>query len=145
MLTELKKVDINGKSSEWLPSDMYGSIRFSPDGEYVMVTTIQKPFSYLVPYRRFPSKTIIYTKEGKEVNTVLEVPLIEDLPKGFMATRTGRRSLSWRSDRPATLIFSEALDGGDPANEVEYRDEVFQLEAPFDGEPTSLIKTINAL
>ena len=143
VLTELKKVDINGKSSEWLPSDMYGSIRFSPDGEYVMVTTIQKPFSYLVPYRRFPSKTIIYTKEGKEVNTVLEVPLIEDLPKGFMATRTGRRSLSWRSDRPATLIFSEALDGGDPANEVEYRDEVFQLEAPFDGEPTSLIKTIN--
>ena len=143
VLTELVKVDLNGNSSSWLPSDMYRSITFSPDGEYAMVTTIQKPFSYLVPYGRFPSKTVIYTKDGKEVSTVLEVPLIEDLPKGFMATRTGRRSMRWRSDRAATLVFAQALDGGDPENEVEYRDEVFQLEAPFNGEPTSLMKTIN--
>jgi len=143
VLTELVKVDLNGKSAEWLPSDMYSSVTFSPDGEYAMVTTIQKPFSYLVPYRRFPSKTVIYTKDGKEVSTVLEVPLIEDLPKGFMATRTGRRNMSWRSDRPATLIFAEALDGGDPEKEVDYRDEVFQLDAPFNGEPKSLLKTIN--
>jgi hypothetical protein len=68
------------------------------------------------------------------VETVLEVPLIEDLPKGFMAVRTGRRNMNWRSDRPATLVFAEALDGGDPAMEVEYRDEVFELEAPFNGD-----------
>lgn len=143
VLTELVKVDLDGKSSDWLPSDMYRSITFSPDGEYAMVTTILKPFSYLVPYGRFPSKTIIYTKDGKAVSTVLEVPLIEDLPKGFMATRTGRRGMTWRSDRPATLVFAEALDGGDPEKEVEYRDEVFQLEAPFNGKPTSILKTIN--
>ena len=143
VLTQLMKVDIHGNSSEWLPSDMYSAVTFSPNGEYAMVTTIQKPFSYLVPYRRFPSKTVVYTKEGTVVSTVLEVPLIEDLPKGFMAVRTGRRSMSWRKDRPATLVFAQALDGGDPANEVAYRDEVFQLEAPFNGQPTSLMKTIN--
>lgn len=143
VLTQLMKVDIHGNSSEWLPSDMYSAVTFSPNGEYAMVTTIQKPFSYLVPYRRFPSKTVVYTKEGTVVSTVLEVPLIEDLPKGFMAVRTGRRSMSWRKDRPATLVFAQALDGGNPANEVAYRDEVFQLEAPFNGQPTSLMKTIN--
>lgn len=141
--TELIKVDLNGSSSSWLPSDMYRSITFSPDGEYAMVTTIKKPFSYIVPYSRFPSKTVIYTKDAEEVSTVLEVPLTEVMPQGFMATRTGRRRMSWRSDRPSTLVFAVALDGGDPEKQVDYRDEVFQLEAPFNGEPTSLMKTIN--
>ena len=60
-----------------------------------------------------------------------------------MAVRTGKRSFSWRSDKPASLVYAEALDGGDPANEVEYRDEVFQLEAPFNGEGKSLFKSLN--
>jgi len=142
-LSEIYKVSMDGSSEKWLGSAMYGSISFSPDGAYVMVNTIEKPFSYLVPYYRFPSTTTIYTKDASKVETVLEVPLIEDLPKGFMATRIGRRSMNWRGDMPSTLVFVEALDGGDPENEVEYRDEVFQLDAPFNGTPVSLLKTLN--
>ena len=139
----LFRVTMDGTKTEWLPADLYSSISFSPNGEYVMVVSINKPFSYLVTYSRFPSKTTIYNKDGKLVNTVLEVPLIEDLPQGFMATRTGMRNLSWRSDKPASLIYAKALDGGDPANEVDYRDEVFQVEAPFNTEGKSILKTIN--
>jgi len=142
-LSEIYKVSMDGSSEKWLGSAMYGSISFSPDGAYVMVNTLEKPFSYLVPYYRFPSTTTIYTKDASKVETVLEVPLIEDLPKGFMATRIGRRSMNWRGDMPSTLVFVEALDGGDPENEVEYRDEVFQLDAPFNGTPVSLLKTLN--
>ena len=142
-LSEIHKVNLKGNSSVFLPTAMYRSVSFSPDGEYIMVSTVEKPFSYLVTYGRFPSKTVIYDKSGKLVNTVLEVPLIEDLPKGFMSTRKGRRNISWRSDQPATLIYAEALDEGDPAMEVEFRDEVFQLESPFKGEGKSILKTIN--
>ncbi len=142
-LSEIHKISLDGTSEVWLESAMYSSISFSPDGNYVMVTTVEKPFSYLVPYYRFPSTTTVYTSGAEKVETVLEVPLIEDLPKGFMAVRKGRRSMSWRSDRPATLVFAEALDEGDPENEVEQRDELFQLEAPFNGTPISLLKTIN--
>lgn len=141
--SELYKVSIDGEKEKWLESAMYNRISFSPDGNYVLISTVEKPFSYLVPYRRFPSTTTIYTKDAQKVETVLEVPLIEDLPKGFMSTRKGKRNFSWRSDKPATLYYAEALDGGDPANEVEFRDEVFQLEAPFNGEPKSILKTIN--
>jgi len=142
-LSELYKVNLNGSSELWLESAMYRGISFSPDGNYVMVSTVERPFSYLVPYSRFPAKTSIYTKEAKKVETVLTVPLIEDLPKGFMATRKGRRSMGWRADKPCALVFTESLDGGDPANEVEFRDEIFLLEAPFNGEPVSLLKTRN--
>lgn len=142
-LSEIYKVSLDGKKEKWLGSDMYRSINFSPDGEYVLVSTVEKPFSYLVPYYRFPSKTTIYTKDAKEVETVLEVPLIEDLPQGFMATRKGKRDFSWRSDKPSTLTYVEALDGGDPENEVDFRDEVFEVDAPFNGSPKSVIRTAN--
>ncbi|MFP2996548.1 prolyl oligopeptidase family serine peptidase [Spongiivirga sp. MCCC 1A20706] len=141
-LSELYKVDLDGNSKKWMGSNMYRNINFSPDGNYVMISMVKKPFSYLVPYRRFPSETTIYSKEGKKVETVLEVPLIEDLPKGFMASRKGRRNLSWRADKPASLIFAEVLDDGDPKNKVPFRDEVFQLEAPFNGKPKSILKTV---
>lgn len=142
-LSELYQVSLDGTKEKWLASDMYSSITFSPDGNYVLVETVEKPFSYLVPYRRFPSKTTIYTKAGKKVETVLEVPLIEDLPQGFMAVRTGKRNFNWRNDKPATLIYTMALDGGDPENEVDFRDEVFELEAPFKTQGKSILKTIN--
>ena len=142
-LSELYKVTLDGKSEKWLEGAMYNNIMFSPDGEYVMVTTVEKPFSYLVPYRRFPSKTVIYSKDGQKVETVIKVPLIEDLPKGFMAVRKGKRRFSWRNDMPASLVYAEALDGGDPEKEALYRDEIFQLNAPFNGEAKSLMKTIN--
>ncbi len=142
-LSEIYKVSLDGKKEKWLDMAMYWSLSFSPDGNYVLVSTVEKPFSYLVPYRRFPYKTIIYTKDAKPVNTLIEVPLIEDLPVGFMAVREGKRRFSWRKDKAATIIYVEALDGGDPKNEVEYRDEVFQLDAPFDGEGKSLIKLTN--
>ena len=142
-ISDLYKVSLNGESKKWLSKAMYNGIDFSPDGEYVMVTTIEKPFSYLVPYYRFPSKTVIYTKYGKKIETVVEVPLIEDLPKGFMSVRKGKRKFNWRNDKPSSLIFIQALDGGDPEKDVVYRDEVFQLDPPFNGKAKSLIKTIN--
>lgn len=139
--SEIHKITINGKSSLWKSSDMYRGLSFSPDGEYIMITTIKKPFSYLVPYSRFPFASTMYTKDGDFVKLIIEVPLIEDLPKGFMAERTGKRDFSWRNDKPATLVWAEVLDGGDPANEVPYRDEVFQQDAPFNGPVQSILKT----
>lgn len=141
--SELYKVKLDGSKTKWKETDMYTSISFSPDGNYVMTVTLDKPFSYLVPYYRFPNTTNIFDKDGKLVKKMLEIPLIEDLPQGFMAERTGMRDLSWRNDKPATLVYVEALDGGDPQNEVPYRDEVFELEAPFNGQARSLLKTKN--
>ncbi|MEL6191109.1 MAG: prolyl oligopeptidase family serine peptidase [Bacteroidota bacterium] len=141
--SELHKVSLDGKSELWMEADMYRTVSFSPDREYVMVSKVKKPFSYLVPYTRFPSSIEVFTKDAEMVSTLVEVPLIEDLPKGFMAVRQGKRSFEWRDDRPSTLIYVEALDKGDPAEEVAYRDEVFELAQPFTGEGKSILKTQN--
>lgn len=138
---ELYKVNLNGTKTLFKSADMYAGENFSPDGNYLMISTIQKPFSYIVPLNRFPSKTVVYDKDGNEVKVVNEVPLFEIMPKGFMATRTGKRSMNWRNDEAATLYYVEALDGGNPENKVDFRDEVSQWKAPFDKNPSLILKT----
>lgn len=140
-LSELKKVSIDGKSESYLPAAMYRGVSFSPDGNYVMITKIKRPFSYLVTYSRFPNESSVYDLNGTLVKKVNDVPLDEVRPKGFMATRTGKRNMSWRNDKPATLVWAEALDNGDPAIKVENRDAVYQLEAPFSGTSKLILKT----
>ena len=139
--SEIYKVSLDGTTTLWKSAGMYSGMSFSPDGNYIMVTEINKPFSYIVPFSRFPTNYNIYDQNGTLIKTITEVPLIEELPKGFMATRTGIRNISWRSDKPATLYWVEALDGGDPEMEVDFRDEVYQLQAPFTGEKSPLVKT----
>ena len=138
--SELKTVDLNGSIKNFKTAGMYAGETFSPDGNYLMITSIEKPFSYIVPLSRFPQKTTVYDSNGKEIKVVNEVPLTEIMPKGFSSTRTGKRSMNWRADQPATLHFVEALDGGDQANKVEFRDELFLWEAPFNQAPKNLMK-----
>jgi dipeptidyl aminopeptidase/acylaminoacyl peptidase len=137
----LYTVDLNGTKNFWKGTAMYVDMDFSPNGEYMMIETLHQPFSYLVTLSRFPQKTIVYDTDGNEVRVVRDVPLEEVRPKGFMSTTKEFRSLRWRTDKPATLYYAKALDEGDPAKDVEFRDEIFSWDAPFNEEPQSIIKT----
>ena len=85
--------------------------------------------------------TTVYDKDGNSVKTVNEIPLTEIMPKGFSSVRPGKRNMSWRDDQPSTLVYAEALDGGDQSKNVENRDEIFLWEAPFSNAPKSFFKT----
>jgi len=140
--SELYKVNLDGTNSPWQKAGIYGNESFSPDGNYVIVTEIKRPFSYSVPYYSFPMTISVYDKSGKFIRTIAEVPVNDNLPAGFMAVQKGKREIDWRDDEPATLYWVEALDGGDPATEAPFRDEVFTLAAPFaENTQQSLLKT----
>jgi mRNA-degrading endonuclease HigB of HigAB toxin-antitoxin module len=51
---------------------MYAGENFSPDGNYLMISTIQNHFPILF-LSILPKKTVIYDKEGNEVKVVNEV------------------------------------------------------------------------
>ena len=141
--SELYKISLNGNAELFMGKAMYSGESFSPDGNFLMVNTIQKPFSYIVPLNRFPNKSTVYDLSGKEIKVVNEVPLSEVLPKGFMAVRKGKRNMTWRNDQPSSLVYVEALDEGNPENKVNFRDAVYQWNAPFTAEPKLLVKTID--
>ncbi len=140
--TEIYKVNLSGKISLFKEKAMYEDLSLSPDGKYLLISTLQKPFSYLVPYYRFPSETTVYDANGGLIKKVNSLELAEIMPKGFMAVRKGKRSMFWRDDLAASLVYVEALDNGNPEEKVEFRDAVYIWNAPFHSEPQLLVKTV---
>lgn len=122
-------------------SGIYSRVLPSPDGLYFMVSELMKPFSYVVPYYYFPTKTSIWDVSGKELKVLYDMPLRENLPRGFDVVFPGPRSFGWRADKPATAYWVEALDEGNPKKEVDFRDQFYTLDAPFQGDPVDFIAT----
>ena len=110
----------------------------SPDGKFFLVEIAHRPFSYTVPLDRFPRRIEIWSREGL-VKQIADLPLADQIPIDFDAVRTGPRNADWRSDKPATLYWVEALDNGNPKNDVPFRDRVYTLAAPFTSEAAKLV------
>ena len=120
-----------------------GMIRFaepSPNGKYILMKTIHRPFSYLVPVYRFPMRVDVLDINGKTISVLRDMPLAESLPKGFGAVLTGPRSFGWRADAGAVIYYVNALDGGDPKAAADFRDEIFTMDAPFNQSAQSLMQ-----
>lgn len=137
---ELHKISLNG-SSEMIQNGMIKDYDLSPDNEFLMTKTIKKPFSYLVPYYRFPYVVDVKNMVSGTISLIADIPLDEVRPKGFDATRTGKRSVSWRNDMGSELYWVEANDGGDPKVITENRDIVYTLSSPFTSEKKELVRT----
>jgi dipeptidyl aminopeptidase/acylaminoacyl peptidase len=132
-------IDVNGKVREIGAPAIIDDAAVSPDGKYILVSRIQRPFSYLFPSYRFPKKYEIWDTSGKLVKHLLDTPLIDNLPP--QGVQTGPRGYSWIPTEPATLIWAEALDGGDPKTKAAFRDKLMTLAAPFTANANELLKT----
>jgi dipeptidyl aminopeptidase/acylaminoacyl peptidase len=110
----------------------------SPDANYLLVETIHRPFSYVVPESRFPRRIEVWDRSGNVIRQIADLPLADAVPTDFDAAREGPRNVAWRADVPATLFWVEALDKGDPRTKAELRDRLLTLAAPFAGEPQQL-------
>lgn len=133
-------VSMDGKITPFAPPAIYANINVSPDGMYMLSTVVNKPYSYLIGVGGFERTINIHDGQGKFLRTFTDLPSSEKTPTGRGATSAGKRSVNWRSDAASTLVWVEALDGGDPRITVPHRDEVFTLDAPFTGQPKSFAK-----
>ena len=140
--TQLAIIGVVGKTKKVGDAQIISSAEPSPSGDYLLVSTIKKPFSYLLTYRSFPRATQTWkvndAASGPDVHTIVDRPMDENIP--IEGVITGPRSIDWKSGVPATLVWTEALDGGDPNKEAEHRDRFMTLDAPFDAEPAELFK-----
>lgn len=84
-----------------------------------------------MPYSRFASKWQVLSISGEVVTHVANQKLAEDIAQGFDSVRTGKRRISWRADKPATLVWVEAQDGGSMKEDVPIHDHLFTWKAPF--------------
>ncbi len=110
----------------------------APDGQHLLVATLHRPFSYLLTAGSFPHTIQVWNLDGKMLYQVADVPLEENIP--IEGVRLGRRSVNWRVGYPATLVWTEALDEGDPRKKVPFREQIKTLAAPFSDEPRDLVR-----
>lgn len=136
--SQLAIVDVNGKIKEIGQPAIFDNADVSPDGKYILTVRLHRPFSYLFPASRFPKEIEVWDLNGKTVNKVASVPLQDQLP--VQGVPVGPRSVGWIPTEPATLVWTEALDGGDPRKKVSPRDRMMTFAAPFSGQPAELVK-----
>src|SRR5438046_9140770 len=78
---------------------MIDSIDVSPDGKYLRVTVMQKPFSYLVPVASFGANEQVWMSDGRVVTTLTKRAMREgtsgDDPTGAGADTASRRAFAW--------------------------------------------------
>ena len=118
---------------------IFDNVTPSPGGEYLLVTRTKRPFSHLIPMGGFPADVEIWTRRGELVRKIADVPSRETVP--INGVQTGPRGHNWRQDQSATVVWVEALDGGELKNKVPFRDKIMSLAAPFNGPPAEMAKT----
>ncbi len=139
--SQMMQTDLQGNQQTVGTAAIIDSFSPSPNGQYILLQTICRPFSYLVPYFRFPMEIILWDKVKGQTINITKLPLAEDVPVAFGSVRTGPRYFTWRADAPATLYWVEAQDGGDAGKEAEIRDQMFFMEAPFMGKKQASVST----
>jgi len=138
---QLVRIDLTGATRPIGQPGLITDFSVSPDGRYLLTERLKRPYSYLLPASFFPTEIAVATIDGQPVRTLVDRPLADDLPVDFDATVKGPREAAWRSDAPATLVWAEALDGGDPKAKVAFHDRVLMQGAPFTAAPVELAQT----
>lgn len=139
--TQMALVSIDGTTTELGKPAIFAQSSLAPDGKHVLATTIRTPFSYLMTYRSFPQSIQVWNIESgtaELVKELAEIPMAENIP--IEGVRTGIRNVDWKSNEPATLIWAEALDGGDPNKAADFRDKIVALSQPFTQTPREVVK-----
>ena len=120
----------------------YESLDPAPDGKHILVTRIHKPYSYVTTYDRFPQEVEVWDVTDRahvRAHTIASLPLADRVPIGGVPV--GPRDFSWRATEQATLVWAEALDGGDWNVNVPARDKILVQKAPFDSPAVEITRT----
>ncbi len=121
---------------------LYDLLESAPDGRHLLVSTIHKPYSYVTTHDRFPRKVEVWdiaNRARPAMQTLAKLALADRVP--IHGVPPGPRDYFWRPTEPATLLWAEALDGGDWNVKVPARDKLMMQKAPFTSAAVELTRT----
>jgi dipeptidyl aminopeptidase/acylaminoacyl peptidase len=137
--SQLAFVDVEtGRANAVGKPAIFDEIESSPDGKHLLIGRLHRPYSYLLPSFAFPVDVEVWDRTGRTEYKLANLPLADHVP--IDGVRTGPRSHHWRPTEPATVVWVEALDDGDPKKKAPHRDHLLQARAPFDAKPLELAR-----
>ncbi|CTP86862.1 hypothetical protein XTPLMG728_1362 [Xanthomonas translucens pv. poae] len=137
--SQLLTVDAaSGKQSKVGAPAVYTAVDGAPDGRHVRVERLKRPYSYVTTYARFAHDVAVLDLSNGGERVLADLPVADRVP--VQGVPTGPRAYTWRANQPATLVWAEALDGGDWKATVPARDKLLTLAAPFTAKPRELAR-----
>ena len=153
---QLARIDMKGAVRPIGTPAMIDSIDVAPDGQYLRVGLMQKPFSYLVPVSAFGSHEELWSSDGRVIATLMRRPLREggtnigdDAAAGGSSSAgadSAKRAFTWmpggglaylaqdpapRRARGAALADSTDAAPADSARGPRRKDHLYAWSAPF--------------
>ncbi len=136
---ELVIYDTKTKQTQRIgPAASYMYAGISTDGNYLSIERLKEPWSHEVAFWRFAHDIEVWNLQGELIKTITNQPVANEVPVHGVVT--GPRNVSWQPTAPHTLFWREALDGGSPVAEAEFRDRLMRWEAPFNREPEEVFR-----
>jgi dipeptidyl aminopeptidase/acylaminoacyl peptidase len=129
----------SGKVTNVGQPGIFDTVDPAPSGQLLLTARLHRPFSYLFPADAFPKVVEVWDMKGRSVYKLATLPLADQVP--IDGVPEGPREYGWRPTTPATLVWAEALDKGNPKLKVPHRDRVLMLAAPFKDQPLELMQT----
>ena len=120
---------------------LMNSFSISPDKNYILTRTLNKPFSYLVTAGGFASSMQVLDKSGALVKKIAELPSSEGTASGYDNVQNAPRRFEWKDDEAATIVYAMPLDSGLIKKAVPFHDVLMAVTAPFTEAPRELFKT----
>ena len=136
--SQVQLIRLDGAVKPLGKSGVFEDASPSPDAGYVLLVERHHPYTYLLPFERFPERVFVLNIKTGAAKQLADKPLEDNVPNIRDAVPAGPRDHEWRSDAPASIFWAEAGDGGDPRKEATVRDSLFLLDAPFDAAPRKL-------
>lgn len=127
--SRLMQVEVAHKTARALGAPaLYTSVSPSPNGKYLLVQSLHRPYSYLFPWEAFPTLLAVIDLRGENVATLADRPLQDALPVDGVPA--GPRDPMWEQDAPSTVAYLSALDGGATHADVPYHDALYARQIP---------------
>ena len=139
--SQLIYVPLKGQQRVIVANSLIMDFSPSPTGKNILVKTLKRPFSYLVPYYLFANRiTVNRFTDGKEIEQIADFPILDNIPQGFSATYQGPRQVDWVPYSEDAIFYVQALDKGNPKLKVEARDQVMVKSLGAAAKPIAKLK-----
>jgi dipeptidyl aminopeptidase/acylaminoacyl peptidase len=86
----------------------------------------------------FAHSTAAWELDGVRRVVIARQPIAANIP--IEGVRTGPRAVQWSAHGGVRAVWVEALDGGDPRVAVPHRDRWMEIDAPFDGVASEIVR-----
>jgi dipeptidyl aminopeptidase/acylaminoacyl peptidase len=124
---------VSGGSRDLAAPALFSSVANVGEGQYLLTERLLRPFSLGLPWDDFPRVVELRQRDGKVLRELARLPLKQGV--ALDGVLPGPRAFFASPSSDAAVFWVEALDGGNPAARVAFRDRIMRLDPPFTGEP----------